>query len=152
MLLKVTIFSFCFVSCIHHHACPCHVSSHRQHHPISPFPFFPISLLVNIVPFLLDLMHFHQLDFVIRTYIKPLSHCLFFVCLCIEQTKCISACMTMNWYNCEGRVTMAYDNGDVAGVRISHHRSHHPYLDISIPKEVDSIIEEMKDYPAAKVH
>jgi len=62
--------------------------------------------------------------------------------------------MNMDRYNCEGwlRVTMTDDDGDVAGVRISHHRSHCPYLDISIPKEVDKIIEEMKDYPAAKVH
>ena len=59
----------------------------------------------------------------------------------------------MERYNCSGwlHITVDEDNRGVVGLRITHHQSHHPYTDISIPEDVKSIVEEMKNLPAAKV-
>jgi hypothetical protein len=61
--------------------------------------------------------------------------------------------MKMDRYACNGYLYVTADEHDhqTLRVRITHHRWHHPYIDISIPKEVGTIIQEMKDLPAAKV-
>ncbi|KIJ91169.1 hypothetical protein K443DRAFT_48283, partial [Laccaria amethystina LaAM-08-1] len=61
--------------------------------------------------------------------------------------------MTMDWFPCEGWLIVTVDeaNRDVASIRITHHRCHVPYTDISISEDVAQLIEEMKNLPASKV-
>jgi hypothetical protein len=61
--------------------------------------------------------------------------------------------MKMDRYACNGHLYVTADKHvcQTLRVRITHHRWHHPYTDISISEEVETIIQEMKDLPAAKV-
>ena len=61
--------------------------------------------------------------------------------------------MTMDRFKCNGylRVTMNDRDTSLAGVVITHHRSHCPYVDISVTDKVESIIKEMINMPASKV-
>lgn len=61
--------------------------------------------------------------------------------------------MTMDRFECNGylRVTMTDRDTSLAGVAITHHRSHCPYVDISVPDKVNSVIQEMINMPASKV-
>lgn len=61
--------------------------------------------------------------------------------------------MTMDRYNCNGWLFITLNDTDLttANIRITHHRSHHPYTDISISPDIGKIVERLKDLPAAKV-
>lgn len=58
----------------------------------------------------------------------------------------------MDRFECNGylRVTMIDKNTTLAGITITHHRSHCPYV-VSVPDKVESIIQEMINMPASKV-
>ncbi|KDR66650.1 hypothetical protein GALMADRAFT_1359427 [Galerina marginata CBS 339.88] len=51
----------------------------------------------------------------------------------------------MDRFDCKGymRVTMTDGETSIAGVKIAHHRSHCPYVDISMTDKVEAIITEM---------
>jgi len=70
-----------------------------------------------------------------------------------EEKSKRRARMKMDRYECNGHLYITADKHDhqMLHVRITHHRWHHPYTDISIPNEVETIIQELKDLPAAKV-
>lgn len=61
--------------------------------------------------------------------------------------------MTMDRYPCYGWLHISLDEEDLssATIRITHHRPHHPYTDISITPEVEEIVDKFKSLPAAKV-
>lgn len=62
--------------------------------------------------------------------------------------------MTMDRFTCNGWLHVTMKDGDqqTAGMCVMHHRSHCPYVDISIDEKVATIVEEMKNLPASKVH
>jgi hypothetical protein len=61
--------------------------------------------------------------------------------------------MTMDRFACNGwlYVTVDEDQPRIARVRVTHHRCHQAYTDISISKDVDATIQRLKDLPAAQV-
>ncbi|KAJ7716732.1 hypothetical protein DFH07DRAFT_700087, partial [Mycena maculata] len=58
----------------------------------------------------------------------------------------------MDRFPCQGylRITVREDD-DTIGMRLTHHRAHCPYVDISIPKEIKQLIESMKNSPASAI-
>lgn len=71
----------------------------------------------------------------------------------IDEPAKRRARMKMDRFNCNGwlRITVNEDDTSIARVRLTHHRCHQPYTDISVPKGIKDIIIEMKDSSAAKV-
>ncbi|KAF8871937.1 hypothetical protein CPB84DRAFT_1691780 [Gymnopilus junonius] len=69
----------------------------------------------------------------------------------LDIRKC-RARMTMDHFDCNGylHITMAEDI-TFARIRITHHCLHFPYVDISMTDEVDAIIKEQANMPAAKI-
>ena len=61
--------------------------------------------------------------------------------------------MTMEQYKCSGWLFVTLDRSDLklAGIHMTHYRSHPPYTDISISEEIARDIEKLKDLTAAKV-
>lgn len=61
--------------------------------------------------------------------------------------------MKMDRYACNGHLYVTADENDheMLHVRVTHHRWHQPYTNISISEDVEIIIQEMKGLPAAKV-
>lgn len=61
--------------------------------------------------------------------------------------------MTMDRYNCYGWLHVSVNDDDLssATIRITHHRPHHPYTDISVTPEVEDIVNKLKNLTAAKV-
>lgn len=45
---------------------------------------------------------------------------------------------------------MTDGNSKLAGIKITHHRPHCQYVDISLTEKVDNIIKTMIDMPASK--
>ncbi|KAJ6595047.1 hypothetical protein DFH09DRAFT_906413, partial [Mycena vulgaris] len=62
--------------------------------------------------------------------------------------------MKMDRFNCDGWLHITADDTDtnIVTVRMTHHRCHTPYLDISIPQAVKDTVESLKHLTAAKVH
>lgn len=60
---------------------------------------------------------------------------------------------TMDRFECNGYLHVTLDDNDlsIAGIKITHHRSHCAYIDISMTDKVESIIKEMINVPASKV-
>jgi len=60
--------------------------------------------------------------------------------------------MKMDHFECNRwlRIMVDDDNTSLARVRLTHHRCHQPYTDISVPKDIKDIVMEMKDSSAAK--
>ncbi|KDR77335.1 hypothetical protein GALMADRAFT_66460 [Galerina marginata CBS 339.88] len=58
----------------------------------------------------------------------------------------------MDRFECNGRlrITMVDGSPDLAGVKITHHRPHSQYVDISLTDKVDAIIQSMINMPASK--
>jgi hypothetical protein len=61
--------------------------------------------------------------------------------------------MTMDRYKCGGWLILTINENELAsvGIRLTHHRQHPPYTDISILEDIVKEIERLKDLTAAKV-
>jgi len=59
----------------------------------------------------------------------------------------------MDRFECDGylHVTLTDNDLSIAGIKITHHRSHCAYIDISMTDKVESIIKGMINLPASKV-
>ncbi|KDR82282.1 hypothetical protein GALMADRAFT_115207, partial [Galerina marginata CBS 339.88] len=70
-----------------------------------------------------------------------------------EDPKKRRARMTMDRFDCNGwlRITMTDGYPNLAGIKITHHRTHCQYVDISLTDKVSAIIQAMVDMPASKV-
>ena len=70
-----------------------------------------------------------------------------------ETSKKRRARMTMDCFDCNGRLRITMVDGDpkLAGIKITHYRPHCHYVDISLTDKVDAIIQSMLDMPASKV-
>jgi hypothetical protein len=60
----------------------------------------------------------------------------------------------MDRFACNGWLYITTDDHNLGTVmiRITHHQSHVPYVDISIPDDVADLVQQMKDNSAAKVN
>ncbi|KIM44632.1 hypothetical protein M413DRAFT_46879, partial [Hebeloma cylindrosporum] len=69
-----------------------------------------------------------------------------------EDVRKRRARMTMDRFECNGRlrITMTDGNPKLARIKITHHRPHCQYVDISLTDKVDNIIKTMIDMPASK--
>ncbi|KAJ7800075.1 hypothetical protein B0H14DRAFT_2245354, partial [Mycena olivaceomarginata] len=70
-----------------------------------------------------------------------------------DDPKKRRARMKMDRFECDGwlHITVNDNNLQLATVRMTHHRCHTPYVDISIPQEVKQMVESMKHLPASKI-
>ncbi|KAJ7926657.1 hypothetical protein B0H13DRAFT_1862109 [Mycena leptocephala] len=61
--------------------------------------------------------------------------------------------MKMDRFVCDSWLDITVDEDDLqlATVRMTHQRSHTPYVDISIPKQAKDTVESMKNLPASKI-
>ncbi|KAJ7927678.1 hypothetical protein B0H13DRAFT_1537461, partial [Mycena leptocephala] len=61
--------------------------------------------------------------------------------------------MKMDRFPCDGwlNITVNEEDLQLAAIRMTHHRCHTPYVDISIPKKVKETVESMKNLPASKI-
>ncbi|KAJ7683354.1 hypothetical protein B0H17DRAFT_834078, partial [Mycena rosella] len=61
--------------------------------------------------------------------------------------------MKMDRFACDGWLHITVDDAEISvvTVRMTHHRCHTPYLDISISNEIKETVENLKHLTAAKV-
>ncbi|KAJ7698358.1 hypothetical protein B0H17DRAFT_1006819 [Mycena rosella] len=61
--------------------------------------------------------------------------------------------MKMDRFACDGWLHITVDDAEISvvTVRMTHHRCHTPYLDISISNEIKETVENLKHLTAAKI-